>query len=219
VTLEHVVRPPGVASPRPPLAILLHGLGADEHDLFGIAPYLDPRLVVVSARAPREAQPMGYSWFDIDFTESPPRLDPRHVVESRDAILRFAAEAALAHGADASRIWLVGFSQGASMASAAALARPERFRGIAALSGRIPRPALAAAPPPALADLPVLWQHGRADPVVPVAFGREARDVLAALGARVDYREYPIGHEISEESLGDLSAWLTARLDEAAAPA
>jgi phospholipase/carboxylesterase len=219
VTLEHVVRPPGVASPRPPLAILLHGLGADEHDLFGIAPYLDPRLVVVSARAPREAQPMGYSWFDIDFTESPPRLDPRHVVESRDAILRFAAEAALAHGADASRIWLVGFSQGASMASAAALARPERFRGIAALSGRIPRPALAAAPPPALADLPILWQHGRADPVVPVAFGREARDVLAALGARVDYREYPIGHEISEESLGDLSEWLTARLDEAAAPA
>ncbi len=219
MTLEHVVRPPGVASPRPPLAILLHGLGADEHDLFGIAPYLDPRLVVISARAPREAQPMGYSWFDIDFSESPPRLDPRQVVESRDAILRFAAEAALAHGADASRTWLVGFSQGASMASAAALARPERFRGVAALSGRIPRPALTAAPPPALAGLPVLWQHGRADPVVPVAFGREARDVFAALGARVDYREYPIGHEISEESLGDLSAWLSARLDEAAATA
>ncbi len=217
MTLEHVVRPPGVASPRPPLAILLHGLGADEHDLFGIAPYLDPRLVVVSVRAPREAQPMGYSWFDIDFSESPPRLDPRQVVESRDAILRFAAETALAHGADPSRIWLVGFSQGASMAAASALSRPDLFRGIVAHSGRIARLAVPANPPPGLAGFPVLWQHGRADPVVPVSFGREARDVLLALGMRVEYREYPIGHEISEESLRDLAAWLSDRIDEAAA--
>ena len=63
-------------------------------------------------------------------------------------------------------------------------------------------------PPRRLAGFPVLWQHGRADPVVPVAFGHEARDVLGGLGMRVDYREYPIGHEISEEGLGDLCGWL-----------
>ena len=214
MTLEHVVRPPEVPSERPPMAVLLHGLGADELDLFGLAPYLDPRLVVVSARAPREAQPMGYSWFDIDWSETPPRIDFEQVVESRSLILRLVAQAADAHGADPSRVWLVGFSQGASMATACALGWPERLRGIVAHSGRITRRAVPRLPVAGLAGFPVLWQHGRADPVVPVAFGHEARDLLSALGLRVDYREYPIGHEIGEQSLRDLSGWLTRRIDE-----
>jgi phospholipase/carboxylesterase len=217
VTLEHVVRPPGAPSDRPPMALLLHGLGADEQDLFGLAPFLDPRLLVVSARAPHEAPPMGYSWFDIDWSEVPPRIDFQQVVESRDAILGLVGEAAGTHGADPSRVWLVGFSQGASMAAACALARPELLRGIVAHSGRIARRAVPPPPAPGLAGFPVLWQHGRADPVVPVAFGREARDVLGGLGLRLDYREYPIGHEISEESLRDLCGWLTREIDLAAA--
>ncbi|MEI7704010.1 MAG: phospholipase [Deltaproteobacteria bacterium] len=215
MTLEHVVRPAQVAAERPPLALLLHGLGADEHDLFGLAPWLDPRLVVVSARAPMEAQPMGHSWFDIDFGEYPPRIDLDHMLESRDAILGFIAEAASAYGADPTRTWLVGFSQGAAMASACALHRPDLLRGIAAHSGRIPRMLVPQGPLPGLAGFPVLWQHGNGDPVVPVEFGREARDLLGGLGADVDYCEYPIGHEISEESAGDLVRWLSARIDEA----
>jgi len=197
------------------MAVLLHGLGADEEDLFGLAPWLDPRLLVVSARAPHEAQPMGYSWFDIDFGEFPPRIDFQHVVESRGAILHLVEEAVRSHGADPSRVWLVGFSQGASMATACALARPEMLRGVVAHSGRLTRRAVPTLPAPALSGFPVLWQHGRADPVVPVAFGHEARDVLGGLGMRVDYREYPIGHEISEESLRDLCGWLGRQVDEA----
>lgn len=195
------------------MAVLLHGLGADEEDLFGLAPWLDPRLLVVSARAPHEAQPMGYSWFDIDFGEFPPRIDFEQVALSRGAILRLVEVAARTHGADPSRVWLVGFSQGASMASACALARPEMLRGIVAHSGRLARRAVPTLPGAGLAGFPVLWQHGRADPVVPVAFGHEARDVLGGLGMRVDYREYPIGHEISEESLRDLCGWLTRQVD------
>jgi predicted esterase len=53
---------------------------------------------------------------------------------------------------------------------------------------------------------------------VPVAFGHEARDVLGALGLRLDYREYPIGHEISEQGLLDMTGWLSARIDETDAP-
>jgi phospholipase/carboxylesterase len=214
VILEHVVRRPRVESERPPMALLLHGLGADEDDLFGLAPWLDPRLLVISVRAPRDAEPMGYSWFDIDWIESPPRIDFQQVVESREAILRFAGEAASEYGADPSRIWLVGFSQGASMATAAVLARPDLFRGAVAHSGRIARRAVPARPPPGLAGFPLLWQHGDADPVVPVSFGHEARDVLEALGLRVEYHEYPIGHEISERSLRDMAAWLSTRIDE-----
>jgi predicted esterase len=29
------------------------------------------------------------------------------------------------------------------------------------------------------------------------------------------YHEYPIGHEVSQESLADVSSWLSAQLDKA----
>jgi predicted esterase len=54
--------------------------------------------------------------------------------------------------------------------------------------------------------------------VVPVACGHEARDLLVGLGLRLDYLEYPIGHEISEQGLLDMTGWLSSRIDEAGAP-
>ena len=41
-----------VGEPPHPVLLLLHGRGADEADLLGLAPHLDPRFFVVSARAP-----------------------------------------------------------------------------------------------------------------------------------------------------------------------
>ncbi len=217
MSLVHRVRPPKAAARRQPLAILIHGLGADEHDLFGLAPWLDPRLVVVSVRAPREAVPMGYSWFDIDFSQDPPRLDLGHVIQSRELLVRFAGEAARTHGADPSRIFLVGFSQGSTLAMACAMAHPRAFRGVVAHSGRACVRAQPTDVHPDVVGFPVLVQHGSADPVVPVSFGHEAREVLSGLGMDVSFGEYPIGHEISQQSLADLTGWLSARIDESEA--
>jgi predicted esterase len=44
--------------------------------------------------------------------------------------------------------------------------------------------------------------------MVGIERGRESRDRLIALGIEPDYREYPMQHQISNESLGDLSLWL-----------
>ena len=46
--------------------LLLHGYGADERDLGGLLPYLDPegRFVTVLPRGPHAAPP-GFSWFDV----------------------------------------------------------------------------------------------------------------------------------------------------------
>ena len=55
-----------------PLLVLLHGYGADERDLFGLAPYLPPEFVVAAVRAPL-APPWpapGYSWYPIEGLES-----------------------------------------------------------------------------------------------------------------------------------------------------
>jgi phospholipase/carboxylesterase len=48
---------------------------------------------------------------------------------------------------------------------------------------------------------PIGIVHGTYDPVIPVEFGREARDLLTAAGADVTYREYPIEHWIDQQAI------------------
>jgi phospholipase/carboxylesterase len=108
----------------------------------------------------------------------------------------------------------MGFSQGAMMSLALTLTRPEKVAGVAAMSGRLPKQLLELEPDrEALAGKPILVTHGLYDPVLPVEQGRAARDYLATLPVELTYREYPMGHEVSMESLRDVAAWLKESLD------
>jgi phospholipase/carboxylesterase len=55
----------------------------------------------------------------------------------------------------------------------------------------------------------IFMAHGEYDAVVPTSLGRATYEYLVDARANVIYREYPIGHAISEESLYDASEWLT----------
>jgi phospholipase/carboxylesterase len=91
--------------------------------------------------------------------------------------------------------------------------------GVVAMSGRLlPEVLPHVAPPDTLRGLRILLQHGTADQVLPIHHGRTARDRLAALPLDLTYREYDMGHQVSDESLADAAAWLHARLDGRTAP-
>ncbi len=47
LSLIHLVRQPLVEKSTPPLLLLLHGVGSNEHDLFGLAPFLDKRFLIL----------------------------------------------------------------------------------------------------------------------------------------------------------------------------
>jgi phospholipase/carboxylesterase len=55
--------------------------------------------------------------------------------------------------------------------------------------------------------------HGVQDTVIPIAHGRQMRDELSRLPVDLTYREYEMAHHVTPESLGDIAAWLTDRLD------
>ncbi len=213
--LVHRVVAPHEPAETPPLLVLLHGIGADEEDLLPLAQFMDPRFLVVSARAPHEAEPMGYRWYAIDWTATPPRGDPAEIVASRDLLARFVDEVTVAYRTDPARVFLFGFSQGAIMSLALLLARPDLVRAVVAHSGRLARLPGPVPPPQALSRAEVLVLHGAQDDVVPVSQGHQAYEVLApTLGSRVAYRAFEgLGHGISEDSLGEAARWLTARLD------
>ncbi len=198
----------------PPLLVLLHGIGADENDLFSLADRLDPRFVVVSVRAPRRYD-VGFAWFDIAWKADGSVVpDGAQARETLADLIGWLAAAPGRLGADARRVYLLGFSQGAMMSLGVLRTAPERVAGVVALSGRY-ADALFGAPPPgdALRAVPLFVGHGTADEVLPVANGRAIRDAFQPLVRDFTYREYAVGHGIAPSELADVAAWLTARLD------
>lgn len=216
--LIHLVREPQTPPApggKPPLLLLLHGVGSHERDLFALAPALDPRFLILSLRAPNVLGPQSYAWFT--FTPSPTvnRINAEQAEASRQLLLRFIPEAVAAYGADPARVYLMGFSQGAIMSASVALTRPDLVAGAVLMSGRIlPEIQPLRAQPDALRGLPIFVAHGTRDIVLPIAHGRASRDTLAALPVALTYREYDMPHTITDASLTDIAAWLTARLNE-----
>lgn len=197
-----------------PLLLLLHGYGANEDDLFSLAPYVDGRFLVISPRAPISLGPMSHAWFNLGFSTEGIMIDPREVEAARETLCQFIAGVIAQYQIDRTDVYLLGFSQGAMISLSLALLNPGLAAGVVALSGRVITETIAKIPDPgALAGLPILVTHGTGDVVLPIHHGRESRRLLTELPVELTYREYPVGHEISYDCLQDVNSWLTSLLD------
>jgi phospholipase/carboxylesterase len=209
-TLTHVVREPAGDRPTGAL-VLLHGRGADEHDLQPFLELLDPgrRLLGVTLGGPLALPPGGRHWYVVPRVGFP---DPATFASSYALLGDWLAELSAATGLPPERIVLGGFSQGAVMALALALGagRPTPA-AVLALSGFVPavdgwtadveRPGLAA-----------FVTHGRRDPVIPVEFGRATRDLLEPSPVDVTYVETDAAHHVDPRTLAELPAWLERKV-------
>lgn len=190
--------------------LLMHGYGADERDLGGLLPYLDPegRFVTVLPRGPLAAPP-GFSWFDVMVTDAEAlRTGYTDALAAVDGLLdQVCAE----NGMKREESVVAGFSQGAGLALALGLGRSERPRpaGVLAMSPFL-RLELLDIDWDAARDAAVLLQHGTNDPMVKVANSRELAKLLVEHGVPVVYTEYPMGHEVALESVKRARAWLDA---------
>jgi phospholipase/carboxylesterase len=172
--------------------VLLHGRGADEHDLFPLLDALDPerRLHGYTPRAPLSLPPGGAHWYVLGGVGTP---------ERETFAASYAALTEFLDGLPYERIVLGGFSQGCAMAYALALYRGRpRPDALLAMSGFIPSvdgfELDLDSPFPRIAIV-----HGVFDQTIPVQWGRAARDTLEAAGADVLYRESPIEHWIDPD--------------------
>jgi phospholipase/carboxylesterase len=177
---------------------------------MGLEQALDPRLTIVSAREPYRLGP-GFAWYGMYEIGKP---DNDTLLTSLSELQVFINRLPAAHNIDPQRLYLMGFSQGAIMSATLALTVPEQVRGVIMHSGYVPTESAIDLHPEGIKDKPFFVAHGKYDDVIPVTFGRDAEEYLSEAGARLTYREYPIGHTISEESLYDLGEWLTRELDE-----
>jgi len=186
--------------------VLLHGRGADEHDLFPLLDALDPerRLLGIAPRGPLALPPGGAHWYALGGIPTP---DPDTFFPTFDAAATFLDGLPVPIG----RVVLGGFSQGAVMSWALGLGagRP-RPAAIIALSGFMPEVEGFDLDLTGLDGYPIAVAHGSLDPVIPVGFGRAAAECVRAAGAELLWRETPVPHTIDPRLLPELQAFVAA---------
>lgn len=190
--------------------VYLHGAGANEDDLLGLSQYIDPSARHIALRAPISYGD-GWCWYPLGWDGTKIQVDQTVAPHSRDRIARQLSDVLSALGAASDRVTMIGFSQGAAMALVTAMTHPGLASELVLLSGlRIP---LMLDEIPAEMPLPrTLIHHGSEDNVVPITEGRALRDwCLNRNSDNVTYGEYAIGHTITEQTLGDIIAWLANR--------
>ena len=214
LSLTHLYQAPReAAAGRPPLLLLLHGVGSNEQDLFSLGAELDPRFAIVSARAPYTRAPGSHAWFEVQVVGGEFVIEREMWEHSLALLTRFIVEAAEAYAADPARVYLTGFSQGAIMSLCVMLTRPELLAGVVAMSGRLlPEVRPLTRPAEDLRDFPVLVVHGTTDAVIPVRYGQEIQAYLAGLPVALEFELFPMGHQVSGLSLRAVDTWLRAHL-------
>lgn len=143
-----------------PLLVLLHGYGANEQDLMGLADMLPAGFAIASVRAPL-AMGQGYTWFpltaSIEYTLERVTEASAYVQEWIDGIRPHHPS-----------VTLLGFSMGMAMATTLLRQRPQDYAAVVGLSGF----AVDAGADPSFHDadlqgtVPFFWGRDQQDPVI-----------------------------------------------------
>lgn len=172
--------------------VLLHGWGANLHDLAPLGPALNlPEYQFIFPDAPfsHHTVPGGQMWYDLESE------DYSGLAESRQMLIEWLKSLESQTGVPLSRTILSGFSQGGAMTLDVGVRIP--VAGLVSMSGY-----LHTAPEPVGDRLPpILIMHGINDPVVPLQAARQARDIYLRLGATVKYHEFEMSHEICPQEI------------------
>lgn len=192
-----------------PLLVFFHGHGGNEEQILRLAPRLSRRnYICIGLRGPvclgpRSGGHMGYSWGD----ESSMTL-------LEDYLLRAVEQTRLNYHVHSERIYLAGFAEGATAAYRLGLTFPDKFGGLLALNGSMPRYGRPLFRMPAMRSLRVFMGHGIANAVVPLTLAREDHRLLYTAGLNVEMKTYPTNHRLHPDMLRDINRWIIERCNE-----
>lgn len=182
--------------------ILLHGRGADAHDIAGLADYLPAENLAVLA--PQATQ---FTWypqrFFVPLEENEPWLSSG--LELVDQLVNEVR----AIGIPDERIGIAGFSQGGCLALEYAHRNPRRYGLVAGLSSALIGPAGVSRASSDLSGAPVLLACAERDPHIPLPFVEESAGILARSNASLTKRIFRGGdHTVFPEEI----EWLRERI-------
>ena len=182
-----------------PLLLALHGTGGTGEDMAGLARQLMHGAHVIAPTgdvsehgAPRFFRRTGEGVYDMD--------DLARAVEKMGIFVN-----ALRAAHPDKPLFAFGYSNGANILAATAMAAPDLFDRIGLLHPLIPWSPHAV---PGLAGTPVLLTAGERDPICPMPLTEDLIGWLEAQGADLSTLIHRGGHELRVEELHALSAFL-----------
>jgi phospholipase/carboxylesterase len=192
------------------LLVLLHGVGSNEQDLFGLAPQVPPQFHVVSLRGPLMLGPDAYAWFTFGVGPDGGRvINAAQEAASRPLLAQAIQAAGEQLGVPPERVVVGGFSQGGIMSLSLLLTQPELLHAAMVMHSRLLPEVLPLLAAPQRLQGRQLWvSHGRDDGMIPLANAHAIRDRVAPMPIALSYSEYPGGHELRPAELRDAMGWL-----------
>lgn len=185
-----------------PVLLLLHGTGGGPADLLGVGRELSPSSALLAPAGPVSEQGMA-RWFR-RLAEGV--FDHDDVVRRADQLADFVVAAREKYGLAGQRLVAVGFSNGANIAAATVLLRPDALTEAALFAAMLP------VPDPPKHDLDgsrILLSNGRRDPMAPIASATELVRQLRDRSADVHEHWHPGGHQITPDGITAAKTWLT----------
>ena len=180
--------------------LLLHGTGGDENDLLSLGAALAPGAALLSPRG--KVLENGMPRFFSRLREGV--FDPREVEARAHELADFVVAARETYSLISKPI-AVGLSNGANIAAAVLLVRPEVLGGAILLR---PMVALEPAISPDLRGTRVFIGAGRQDPLVSPPQTERLRRMLEAAGAEVEVNWANAGHGLTGADLAAAKRWL-----------
>jgi len=181
--------------------LVLHGTGGDENDLIGIGQAVAPGAAVLSPRgnvlengAPRFFRRLSEGVFD-----------PKEVRSRAEELSRFIRSAVITYRLDPERIFALGYSNGANIASTVMLTEPGVLRGSILL-----RPMVVYEPTEQkdLSGAAVFISAGRMDPIVPTTSVERLVSLFEAAHAEVTLKWQLAGHSLVPSEVREAADWL-----------
>jgi phospholipase/carboxylesterase len=181
--------------------LVLHGTGGDENDLIPIGQAIAPGAAILSPRgnvlengAPRFFRRLAEGVFD-----------PAEVRSRGDELARFIRAAITKYSLDPSRIFALGFSNGANIASTVMLLEPDLLQGAILF-----RPMLVFEPErdPDLSGSSIFISAGRTDPIVPTENVERLAELFESYGCEVNLKWQLAGHNLTRSEVHEASEWL-----------
>lgn len=189
--------------------IMLHGVGSNQDDLFGLAPNFHEDTYVFSLEWCFSLGNDRYAWYPVDFSTGKPLYKTEDVERGYQYILQFIEDISQTYKLTPDQIFPMWFSQGAIMSYYLLYRSPELIGGIIALSGRL------------LTEIDTtdfqienyIWKkvfigHGNEDRVISVESSNLTTQFVRELSLEPTVHIYQIGHTISQTEMTDISNWL-----------
>lgn len=217
--LKSLYRPAQADTAQPWLLVLMHGVGSNAEDLFGLADYVPGQYHVLSLQAPNPMGPNAFAWFLFTVNADGSRhIDKAQERASRALVAQTVQAASEQLGIPAERVIVGGFSQGGIMSLSLLLTQPELLDGVCIWHSRLLPEVLSQQVPAEQLQGRRAWvSHGTQDNVLPLANAHIIRKHLQDAGVAVNYHEYPCQHNIHPQELRDSMQWLEERATGASA--